>query len=99
MELAWKYLPKEIQNMRMYKKTTPAFNVNENAAMAIAKGDLDVLVIPFFNLRWDSYKWPPSENARIENKKLMLSKFDIFDQRFSYKEEKWFGIVTYKKTN
>jgi len=93
MQLSWKYLPREIQNMRQYKKAGSLYNVNENAASAMSKGLLDVLVLPFFELRWDSYRWPPSEKARLKARKLMLSKFDTNDPQFSYVEEKWFGIV------
>lgn len=48
---AW---PKQIVNFRQGK------DVQQNLEELLQQKIVDVLVIPFFNLRWDSYVWPPS---------------------------------------
>lgn len=96
MELSWKYLPREIQYLRRYKRFPP-YIINSVVASAMSRGLLDVLVIPFFNLRWDSYKWPPTEKKRVDDRRTMLAKFYANDPRFSYSEEKWFGVVKLRR--
>lgn len=87
IELSSKFWPASIKKMREYKE------VNENLYYAMSNGILDTLVIPFFDLRWHSYYWPPSDADRLKIKQEKLSVFDINDARFIYQEEEWFGVV------
>lgn len=87
IDLSSKSWPASIKNMRQYKE------VNENAYYAMSNGILNKLIIPFFDLRWHSYYWPPSEADRRNIKQEKLSVFDINDARFIYQEEEWFGVA------
>lgn len=52
--LAAEEWPKQIVNFRQEK------NIQQSLEELLQQKFADVLVIPFFNLRWDSYAWPPS---------------------------------------
>jgi hypothetical protein len=87
MVLSSRYWPLSIKQMKEYRE------VNESAYLAMSHGVLDKLVIPYFDLRWHSYYWPPSDGDRLKIKMAKLSIFNINDTRFKYHEEKWFGVA------
>ncbi len=91
IELSENTWPFFIKNMRKME------NINENAYIGLTSGKLDAIVIPYFNMRWDSYNWPPS-NEKIEiNKKAMNDVFDYKDQKFVISDYKWFSVVRLNK--
>ena len=51
----------------MRQKLTRPAEASERAAL-LDNGYFDVLVVPHFDLRWNSYAWPPSEQQRLEMK-------------------------------
>lgn len=57
--LAAEEWPKQIVNFRQGN------NIQENLEELLNYKIADVLVIPFFNLRWDSYSWPPSPEKMV----------------------------------
>ncbi len=82
------YWPKEIKEMRQYQ------NINENAFSLMKSGDLDKLVLPYFNLRWDAYSWPPTEDEVEKAKIDFARKFDYHDKHFQVRYSKYFAVVT-----
>ena len=79
--------PPEILNLQKYK------NVNENMLLALSDVKADKIILPYFNLRWHAYYWPPNEKQRLSLKAQQLSHFDQNDNRFAFTDSKWFGIV------
>ncbi len=51
----------------MRQKLTRPTDAPERANL-LDRGYFDVLVIPHFDLRWNSYAWPPTEEQRLEMK-------------------------------
>jgi hypothetical protein len=90
IKISMKSWPNIIEQMKA------CYEVNQNAYNAFQNKVLDKLIIPYFDLRWHSYYWPPSEADREKLKEERLSVFNVKDDRFRYKEEKWFGVVELK---
>lgn len=85
-ELARDSWPESIKNLTRYK------DINSNSYTALSNRTVDVVVLPHFNLRWDSYNWPPRD------KQANLDKFqnliDFEDSRLKFKEMEWFTLIT-----
>ena len=62
VDMAKLHWPPEVQAIRAGK------DVIKNARRLHERGDLDFLVFPHFNLRWDSYRWPPNPKQVAELK-------------------------------
>lgn len=77
-----KFWPNTIKNMR----NTGEQNLNVYAA--IKEGGVDKIILPHFNLRWNSYSWPPKKPTYDPNT------FDTADTRFLYTKTNWFTIIT-----
>jgi hypothetical protein len=60
-------------------------------ASALASGVVDVVVLPYFHLRWSAYEWPPpaSDTARARAAFHEI----IADRRFEVHESKWLATV------
>ena len=69
-------------------------NLNVNLYDAMKKGIVGAFIIPYFNLRWHSYYWPPDEKQLEYLKVERISKIDLTDNKFKFQEEKWFMVVT-----
>ena len=63
LDLASKHWPAEVREI------VGGRDIIANALKLHAQGGLDYLVFPNFNLRWDSYAWPPPEKKRVEAQK------------------------------
>jgi len=44
-----------------------------DAAVAALQQDADVLIVPFFHLRWNAYAWPPTAEQRQQPEAVFAS--------------------------
>ena len=65
----------------------------KRAWRALSAEGVDAIVLPYFNLRWDAYAWPPGELARMRARADMARRLDLADPRFAIAEEPWFAVV------
>lgn len=81
---------------------------NDFVFNAMQKGDLDVFIVPNFNLRWDFYTWPPQKAYNLPsglkigeyyNTMLHNNFFDFKDSRFVVDQEEYFSVITLSKSN
>ena len=82
-----KHWPRGIVALNRYKK------VNRNLSLLFKNNKLDALIIPFFSLRWHSYRWPPSLK---EKTKIRAERFSVFDDKnpdIEITEREWYAIV------
>ena len=82
-----KHWPRGIVALNRYKK------VNRNLSLLFKNNKLDALIIPFFSLRWHSYRWPPSLK---EKTKIRAERFSVFDDKnpdIEIIEREWYAIV------
>lgn len=75
------------------KISKTGYNLNEYVYTALSSDDLDVFILPNFNLRWDFYYWPPSKDKVEEINKEYESKFNFNDPRFKINKHKYFTVV------
>jgi hypothetical protein len=69
-----------------------AANVNADAlAQAFEAGNLDVVVAPFFHLRWSSYAWPPAPADRTGAEKAFAPM--LRDPRFEVDRRRWIATI------
>ena len=88
IQSTWPRAIRELRNMR---------DGNENAFQALHDGSISVLVLPYFNLRWHSYFWRPSEEMRNAERNKVLSVVNLNDPRFRVSESEWFAVVRLNK--
>lgn len=81
------YYPETITNILALQ------DVAENTYLALQSGEIDWLIIPYFNLRLNSYFWPPTAQQMDELHTLASSLFDTNDERFEYIYEQYFTLV------
>jgi hypothetical protein len=84
--LSFRSRPECIINMKR------GVDVADNAYWALWNGDVTKIVIPYFNLRWDSYDWPPDASDINETKDDIARIFNG-DARFVFKKSRWFEVV------
>ena len=67
-------------------------DVNGDAlAGAFAAGRLDVVVVPFFHLRWQSYAWPPTPAEQSKAEKAFAPL--LRDPRFEVDRRRWIATI------
>jgi hypothetical protein len=61
------------------------------AARALQSGVVDVVILPYFDLRWDAYAWPPTE----ANRRRTIRRFDHFrdDAEITVQRYRWFATI------
>jgi hypothetical protein len=52
---------------------------------------VNVVVVPFFHLRWAAYAWPPSGSERAQARATFGA--ILRDPRFRVRESNWFATV------
>jgi hypothetical protein len=67
VEIAFRQWPAEVRNLKMEREVLP------NSRRLMSTGKLDWTIIPFFNLRWDSYRWPPTSDVVEKRRKQYQS--------------------------
>lgn len=89
----WRSWPSQIQQIKMNK------DVLANGYEMMNLGQLDWLILPYFNMRWDSYTWPPAESRvakarEFANNELLRhrTKMDLVVHRTPY-----FDAITIRK--
>lgn len=87
--LSSRYQPESVLNM------TKGHDVADNAFQALRSGAVDKIVIPYFNLRWNSYYWPPSDND-IASKKNSIDRLFDGDNRFKVRKSSLFEVLQLK---
>lgn len=80
----------------MQKKLTRPASASERAAL-LEEGWFDVLVVPHFHMRWDSYRWPPSE-AQQSKMQAWAEAYGKLDG-FVVETGDWFTTVRLGKTS
>ena len=68
-------------------------DVTKVVLRAMKAGELDKLILPFFSLRSHYYSWPPTPNDRKKRRDSVLSRINIYDERFKYRESEWFAVL------
>lgn len=63
-------------------------------ARAFAAGDVDAVVIPYFDLRWHAYAWPPSERERRERRRPVRIDLDPPPPPLRIAQSWWFAVVS-----
>ena len=58
---------------------------------AFAAGRLDVVIAPFFHLRWSSYAWPPTTADRTASAKAFARV--LADPRFEIDRHRWIATI------
>ncbi len=66
-------------------------DLNENSYLALSKNLADIVILPHFNLRWDSYNWPPQEKQGWQDIEKSI-KYD--DPRLRFNKTNWFTLIT-----
>lgn len=92
-EIAMPHIPERINEIRLGHDT------NDNAFELMKTGELEYLVVPFFNLRWNSYSWPPSKQQVATMRDQALLRFDSSDNRFQCVETEYFLIASLNSLN
>jgi hypothetical protein len=57
---------------------------------ALRSGDVDAVVVPYFNLRWDSYGWPPIGPAREERRGAVFAELAPPALGLALSDAEWF---------
>jgi hypothetical protein len=83
--------PAEIKELRHGK------HVVENLSRLFESGRLDALIVPFFDMRWSSYSWPPSEARRTQLWSDWMAVIGADAGRFAIANEPWFTVVRPKR--
>ena len=87
-----------MEKLKIWEEVRKLQNFNDNCSVAFSENLLDCVIIPHFSLRWNSYRWPPTEEDRIKWIQKRFSIFNETDERFQVSKEKWFSIVRPKKS-
>ncbi len=90
LNIAVKTWPKKIYNLSLNPSTS---KIKEVLRLGLA----DKVIIPFFDMRWDSYNWPPSQST-VDEYKVYAQSLSIGSD-FHYEESKWFALIKQEKEN
>ncbi len=63
-------------------------------ARALLSGEVDAIVIPYFDLRWHAYTWPPTAAERQRFRRLVAGELDPAPAPLRLTEAWWFAVVT-----
>jgi hypothetical protein len=81
-------------NIRRLRERAESLNGLEGPALASLVGhDVDAVVIPYFNLRWDSYDWPPERLEREERRNAVLDALGQARPPLRLVEADWFAVL------
>jgi len=83
MLIARKERPKAFDDMRKTDK-----NIDQNIKTLLDKKSINKFIIPFFNLRWDSYSWPPKTIKKDD-----IENYKIDSQNYKIKELEWAYVI------
>jgi hypothetical protein len=83
IELLYNYWPYIIKKLRQYNKLDKK-ELIETIEAGFKKDIYDVVIFPYFNLRWASYYWPPKKDY-IDNEKIKFeSILKYFEKNSDY---------------
>jgi hypothetical protein len=68
-------------------------HVTEYVTQMLQDNELDWFIIPFFSLRWDSYRWPPTEATRQYFRHHRSALFNLNDPNFTIIESEYFYLI------
>lgn len=72
-------------------------NINENAYSALSSNQANIVILPHFNLRWDSYNWPPPKEQQDWH--TIAKSINYEDPRLRFDKNDWFTLITLNHPN
>lgn len=92
LALARQNWPRDVQDLLLDEDNF--MNKADTIDALLDSGTIDALVVPYFDLRWDSYSWPPRNNAAEQNaNKVLESLSDV--PGITVRKEGYFAVVRY----
>ena len=71
---------------------SPAYP-GEAVAAALRVGDVEAVVIPYFNLRWAAYAWPPAVGEPEEDRRRWLRTLESEYAELGVTGDRWFAVA------
>lgn len=93
--LAREQWPEEVLRLRNYKNHSNEQN-REAIIGLLDSGSVDIVIVPYFSLRWSSYWWPPSPESTLSQENDFKAYKDIPSTEIENTE--YFLIIRYKKS-
>lgn len=93
LEIAYKSWPQQIKRLSLSDQEK--FFIQDLQAILLHHIS-DYVVLPYFDLRWDSYNWPPSKDKIAIRKEKFLQVINTFKQNslFVVKEEELYAVIS-----
>jgi hypothetical protein len=91
IEIISREWPSNIRRLR--ERAESLTDLEVPALAALVDHDVDAVVIPYFNLRWDSYDWPPDRSEREERRNAVLDALAQAQPPLRLVESDWFAVL------